>query len=188
MGQKNGRTDSRPTLFNLEDNNLGLERVRPPKDNVLDAVLKQVETDELNSEIEQLSREQKRALFEAVRVDLGPALEEAYLVHGKPPMIGADCEWFWVVRVKEKKAGVVLFSNGLAIELRKKPPRGIETSLFPGPRRVMSAPGFIGTAALPINCFESTQKCRNHEFEFRPVERAVGAMFISPALQRGEAK
>ena len=34
-------------------------------------------------------------------------------------MIGADCEWFWIVRVRHGVAEVLLFSNGLALELRK---------------------------------------------------------------------
>jgi hypothetical protein len=118
--QKKAQSGSRPTLFEPEDHNHGLEGARHPSDNVLDALLKRVENDELSSEIEELSRERKRALFEVVRVNLGPTSEEDYVVHGKPPLIGADCEWFWIVRVREKKAEVMLFSNGLALQLQRQ--------------------------------------------------------------------
>jgi len=118
--QTTERSASRPTFFEPDDQNRGLENARPPSDAILDALLKRIEADELNDEIESLSREQKRALFEVVRVNLGPAAEEGYVVHGKPPMIGADCEWFWIVRVRKGKAAVILFSNGLALELRRQ--------------------------------------------------------------------
>ena len=109
-----------PTFFEPGDNNRGLENARPPSDAVLDAVLEKVEADELSDEIEGFTREQKRALFETVRVTLGPKAEEDFVVHGKPPMIGADCEWFWIVRLRQGKAKVLLFSNGLALELRRQ--------------------------------------------------------------------
>jgi hypothetical protein len=118
--QKKAYPDSSPLLFEPDYHNHGLENARPPSDDILDALLKKVEADELSSEIEDLSREQKRALFEIVRVNLGPPAEGDYVVHGKPPMIGADCEWFWVVRVKQGKAEVILFANGLALELRRQ--------------------------------------------------------------------
>jgi hypothetical protein len=122
--QKNARSDSDPTFFNPDYNNQGLENARPPSDIVLDVLLKRVEADEMSGEIEGFGREQKRALFEVVRVDLGPTSEEDYVVHGKPPMIGADCEWFWIVRVRQGKAEVILFSNGLSLALRKHATNG----------------------------------------------------------------
>ncbi len=111
-------------VFSPDDENRGLMNARPPSDEVLDALLKKVEADNLNSEIESLGREQKRASFEVVRVPLGWAAEENYVVHGKPPMIGADCEWFWIVRVRKGKAQVLLFANGLALKLRGRVEHG----------------------------------------------------------------
>jgi hypothetical protein len=122
--QKNARFDSDPTFFDPDYNNQGLESARPPSDIVLDVVLKRVEADKMSGEIEGFSREQKRALFEVVRVDLGPTSEEDYVVHGKPPMTGADCEWFWIVRVHQGKAEVLLFSNGLSLVLRRHATNG----------------------------------------------------------------
>ena len=108
-----------PRVFEPDFQNAGLEHAQPPSDVVLDALLKQIEADEMSGEIEDLDRQKKRALFETVRVHLGPAAEEDYVVHGKPPMIGADCEWFWVVRVSGGKAEILLFANGLALVLEK---------------------------------------------------------------------
>lgn len=118
--QSGARTVSRPTFFEPDDRNRGLENAQPPSDIVLDALLKEAKANELDREIEGLTREQKRVLFETVRVNLGPTAEEDFVVHGKPPLIGADCEWFWIVRVRRGEAGVLLFANGLALELRKR--------------------------------------------------------------------
>jgi hypothetical protein len=122
--QEEAHLGDRPTVFNPELNNQGLKDAHPPSDIILDALLKKVEADKMSGEIEGFGREQKRSLFEVVRVDLGPTSEEDYVVHGKPPMIGVDCEWFWIVRVGHGKAEVLLFSNGLSLALRKHATNG----------------------------------------------------------------
>ena len=113
-----------PIVFSPDDGNRGLKNAGPPSDEVLDALLKKVEADDLDSEVKTLSPEQMRASFEVVRVPLGQTTEKDYVVHGKPPMIGADCEWFWIVRVRRGKAEVMLFANGLALELRGRVAHG----------------------------------------------------------------
>jgi hypothetical protein len=113
------RTISSPTLFEPEDHNTGFEDAQAPSDAVLDVLLEAVRNDGPDDELERMNREQKRARFEAVRVNLGKAADEGYVVLGKPPMIGADCDWFWIVRMENGRAKVLLFTNGLALYLRK---------------------------------------------------------------------
>jgi len=57
------------------------------------------------------------ALFDAVHVHLGNSRELGYVVVGKFPMSGADCDWFWVVRSDRDHPKIILFSNSNAIEL-----------------------------------------------------------------------
>jgi len=117
--QDKPRTVTAITTFDPEDANAGFENAQPPPDAVLAALLTSAKKDQLDDELKGLGIEQKRALFEVVQVNLGRSVGNAYVVHGKPPMIGADCDWFWIVQADGHHARVLLFSNGLALSLRK---------------------------------------------------------------------
>ena len=90
----------------------------PPSDVVLDALLKTPEAVEMKEELSNRDRESLRSLFEVVRVNLVENGEKDFLALGEGPMTGADCFWFWLVRVRKGKADVLLFSNGLSFRLR----------------------------------------------------------------------
>lgn len=113
-----------PRFFNPEDEDRGFERAQPPSDTVLDALLATSEAKASASEIEGLSREKLRGLFRVVPVHLGRESEQDFLAQGQGPLTGADCDWFWIVRVKEGHAKVLLFSNGLAVTISKHSTNG----------------------------------------------------------------
>jgi hypothetical protein len=65
-----------------------------------------------------------RKSFEAVPADLGGTNEEEYVVLGGGDYTGADCHWFWIVRVKQGKAQVLLFAPGLTLEILRRKTNG----------------------------------------------------------------
>ena len=110
--------DPKPSFFYPDNEKRGFENAKPPSDLVLDALLGTREAREMNSELEGYDRDRLRDLFEVVLVNLGPAGDEDYVAHGKTlPMMGADNDWFWIVRVEQGKANVILFSNGWSLRL-----------------------------------------------------------------------
>jgi hypothetical protein len=96
----------------------------PPSDLVLNALLNTREAIDARKDLEGRSREKLRSLFKVVRVDLGPEHEKDYVALGSDPLSGADCFWFWIVRVRDGRAKVLLFSNGLTLTLRKSKTNG----------------------------------------------------------------
>jgi hypothetical protein len=121
-GQRIGKPH--PTVFAPDRNNLGFEGAGPPSDAVLDALLKTKEATADSNALEGRSRETLRQMFEVVKVDLGDRNEMDYVALGNGPMTGADCFWFWIVRVRQGQADVLLFSNGLSLVLRKHTTNG----------------------------------------------------------------
>lgn len=111
---------SSPTVFAPEADMQGFENAQPPSDPVLDALLSSQEARSSSDDLEGLDREAKRKLFEAVRVDLTGRGEEDYVVLGNDPMGGADNHWFWIVRVSEGRAQILLFTQGLTVQLLRK--------------------------------------------------------------------
>jgi len=118
---------SKPTLFYPDDENRGFDNADPPSDAVLDALLA---TPEVKDTVEEMSdskmdvdRVALRKLFEVVPVDLGGTSKNSYMVLGRFPMSGGDCNWFWIVRADPRMA-VVLYSAGLSLELRRTKTNG----------------------------------------------------------------
>jgi hypothetical protein len=124
--QPAGRANHRPRVFAPDDENLGFDRAAPPSDILLDALLNTAEAkdDGGDDAVKRLDRESQRKLFQVVRVDLGRPAEEDYVVLGSGPMTGADNNWFWILRVHEGKAKVLLFTNGLTIEILHRKTNG----------------------------------------------------------------
>jgi hypothetical protein len=107
-----------PSLFYPDNEKRGFENAKPPSDLVLDALLRTREARQMKVKLEGYDRAGLRGLFEIVPVDLGPAGDEDYVAHGRTlPMMGADNDWFWIVRVQQGKANVILFSNGWSLRL-----------------------------------------------------------------------
>jgi hypothetical protein len=120
-----GAAKQEPSLFYPDNEKLGFEHARPPSDLVLDALLKTKEARQVKVQLEGYDRDGLRDLFEVVLVDLGPSGDEDYVAHGKKrPMIGADNDWFWIVRVQRGKANVILFSNGWSLRLLERKTNG----------------------------------------------------------------
>ena len=117
---RNNPLRTEPSSFAPDDENRGFENAQPPSDVVLDAFLKTPEAVEMHEELSNRDRESLRSLFEVVRVDLGDSGEKGFVALGKGPITGADCFWFWIVRARQGKAEVLLFSNGLSLSLRKQ--------------------------------------------------------------------
>ena len=90
---------------------------RKPADDVLDALLRTPEAREASSELADLNREERRALFEVVSVHVTDSREVDELVLGHYPMSGADNDWFWLVRPLHGRAQVILFASGLTLEI-----------------------------------------------------------------------
>jgi hypothetical protein len=91
-----------------------------PTDDVLDALLRTSQAKVLSGELEKLDREERRKLFRSVPVHLTGSDQSDYLVLGKPPMSGADNDWFWIVRRGLSRTEVVLEAGGNCLELLKK--------------------------------------------------------------------
>lgn len=113
-----------PRYFNPEDEDRGFAHAWPPSDTVLDALLGTEEVRDSASDLEGLSREEQRRLFRVVRVRLNAEQEQDYLAQGQGKLTGADCDWFWIVRVKQGRAQVLLFVNGLAVTVMKHVTKG----------------------------------------------------------------
>jgi hypothetical protein len=99
---------SKPTLFYPDDENRGFDSADPPSDAVLDALLATPEAKEMSDRKMDVDRVALRKLFEAVPVDLGGTSKNSYVVLGRFPMSGGDCDWFWIVRTGSKSAKVIL--------------------------------------------------------------------------------
>jgi hypothetical protein len=133
--------NARPIVFVPDDGNRGFENAKPPSDAVLNALLATSQAKDAHNELSGLNREDLRNLFEIVRVNLGPATEEDYVVHGRSlPMRGAENDWFWIVRDRRDHAKIILFANGYSLELLKT-----MTSGYKDIRTVWSAPAYTLT-------------------------------------------
>jgi hypothetical protein len=104
-----------PIIF-APETDTGFEKAKPPSDAVLDALLRSPEVarsgDDNNPD-----REYVRKSFQVVPVDLEGANEEDYVVLGGGHYTGADCHWFWIVRVNQGKGQVLLYTPGLVVEI-----------------------------------------------------------------------
>ena len=111
-----------PIIF-APETDTGFEKAKPPSDAVLDALLRTPEAvrrgDDNNPD-----REYIRKSFQVVRVDLGGTNEEDYVVLGVGYYTGADCHWFWIVRVKQGNGQVLLYTPGLVIEILRQETNG----------------------------------------------------------------
>jgi len=125
--QPAGSAIHRPTIFAPDDENRGFDDATPPLDLVLDALLNTAEAKhdgETGEALAKLDRESQRKLFQVVRVDLGNAKEEDYIALGGGPMTGADNNWFWIIGISEGKARVLLFTNGLSVNILRHKTNG----------------------------------------------------------------
>jgi hypothetical protein len=114
--QNTGKTSSEfPRYFNPEDEDRGFAHAGPPSDAVLNALLEAEEVKASTSDLEGLSREELRKRFRAVRISLSSEQEQDYLAQGLGKLTGADCDWFWIIRVKRGRAQLLLFVNGLSV-------------------------------------------------------------------------
>ena len=109
-------SSSFPNYFAPDRENEGFAHAQRPSDEVLDALLATNEARESASDLRALSREKLRGLFQVVRIKLNEE-EQDFLAQGAGPLTGADCYWFWIVRVKDGQAKVLLFVNGLAVTI-----------------------------------------------------------------------
>jgi hypothetical protein len=108
-----------PTVFAPEVNK-GFEHAHPPSGAVLDALMKSPEVANTEFEDAKPDRETVRKWFHVVRVNLGDANEEDYVILGGGAYTGADSHWFWIVRVKEGKGQVLLYTPGLEIKILRQ--------------------------------------------------------------------
>jgi hypothetical protein len=113
-----------PSYFAPDQENEGFAHARQPSDKVLDALLATKEAKESASDLRALNREKVRGLFQVVRIRLKDEDEQDFLALGSGPLSGADCYWFWIVRVKDGQARALLFVNGLAITVLKHATNG----------------------------------------------------------------
>ena len=112
-----------PTVFAPEVDT-GFEHSQPPSDAILDALMKSPEVANTNFEDKKPDRETVRQWFKVVRVNLGDANKEDYVVLGGGAYNGADQHWFWIVRVKAGNGQVLLFAPGLTIEILRRKTNG----------------------------------------------------------------
>jgi hypothetical protein len=121
-----------PTVFSAEDEDTSAFRnALPPSNAVLDALLKTTEAQQSADELQKMGREEQRELFHVVPMHLSRPDEVDWIVLGSGPMSGADNEWYWVVHQVGKRAEVLLFANGLALNVlwsRTNGYKDIETS------------------------------------------------------------
>jgi hypothetical protein len=106
-----------PSYFAPDRENEGFAHAQQPSDGVLDALLATTEAKESAAGLQALSREKLRGLFQVVRIRLSNDNEQDFLVQGSGPLTGADCYWFWIVRVKDGQTKALLFVNGLAVTI-----------------------------------------------------------------------
>jgi hypothetical protein len=117
--QTHKRTTNRePTFFSPDyQENDPFAHARPPADDILAALLKTPEARENEGALAGLDREELRKLFSVVEVHLAGSEEADEVVLGHVPLSGADNDWFWIVRRQDGHTRVILFANGLSIEL-----------------------------------------------------------------------
>jgi hypothetical protein len=104
-------------VFYPDDENAGLKDAAPPTDIVLNALLKTAEARLTGTRLTELDRESQRKVFRVAQVDLGDAEEKDFIAVGSKPMTGADNEWFWIVRVRQGRASVLLFTGALSVSI-----------------------------------------------------------------------
>jgi len=104
-----------PRYFSPDDEDRGFAHAGPPSDAVLNALLEAEEVKASTSDLERLSREELRMRFRAVRISLSSEQRQYYLAQGLGKLTGADCDWFWIIRVKRGRAQLLLFVNGLSV-------------------------------------------------------------------------
>lgn len=113
-----------PHYFAPDDSDAGFNHAQSPSDTVLDALLATDEVKESASELNGMEREELRRLFRVVAVRLATKDEQDFLAQGLGPLTGADCYWFWIIRVRNGHANVILFLNGWAVTILKKQTNG----------------------------------------------------------------
>jgi hypothetical protein len=96
----------------------------PLPENLLNVLLATAEAREMSRELQGLDRNELAKLFSAIEVHLDDRGKQDYLVLGKSPMSGADCDWFWIVRSGQTHPKVILFANTNSIELLKSRTNG----------------------------------------------------------------
>lgn len=107
-----------PTFFSPDYvENDPFKHALPPTDDVLNALLKTPQALQAADALAKLDREELRKTFSVVKVHLSDSTEDDEVVLGSDPMSGADNDWFWIVRRLPDRAQVVLFANGLSLEL-----------------------------------------------------------------------
>lgn len=147
-----------PVFFYPDQENAGLEHAYPPSDAVLNSLLRTKEAKSAEDRVKNRDHEELRRLFEAVNVHLSdPGAESDQVVVGKFPMAGADCDWFWLVRVVSGRAEVILFANGSSLELLGK-----QTNGYRDIRTVWSSAA--GYTLTDIYCYNGARYTRVHEF------------------------
>lgn len=110
-----GSGEKYPTFFSSDNDNPAFYNATQPSGLILSALLKttQVRGRGLN----ELDRESQRKAFHVVPIDLGDAAGEDYIALGSKPVTGADNDWFWIVRVRQGRASVLLFTGTLTVNI-----------------------------------------------------------------------
>jgi hypothetical protein len=102
----------------------GFANAQQPSDAVLDGLLATKEVKDSDPDLQGLSREKLRSLFRVVPVRLGSGNEQDFLAQGQGKLTGADCYWFWIVRARDGRATVLLFTNGLSVTILRHTTNG----------------------------------------------------------------
>jgi hypothetical protein len=99
--------------------NGSFERLSTLPKNALAALIASKEASYARDYVQEKPGTDLNELFVAVEVRLAGPKENDYVVEGNFPLTGADCNWFWIVRVNAKtgRASVLLFDNADTIEL-----------------------------------------------------------------------
>jgi hypothetical protein len=112
------RTSKEPVYFSPDyEENDPFKHALPPSDDVLNALLRTPEARDAADRLEGLDRDGLRKIFSVVKIHLSDSSEEDEVVLGSLPLSGADNDWFWIVRRLPGHTQVVLFANGLSLEL-----------------------------------------------------------------------
>jgi hypothetical protein len=102
-----------------------LEGFGPVSEEIIDALLATEEADLMRDYLKGLSRHELLGLFKGIQLHLADSGETEYLVLGKSPMTGGDCDWYWVVRSSGKcQPEIILFANTNVIDLLRSKTNG----------------------------------------------------------------
>ena len=121
---RNSRMEPRVFSLGYQEND-PFEDAKAPTNVMLDVLLRTPEVRMNSGGLRGLNRENLRKLFRIVQIHLAETDEIDWLVNGRFPMTGADCEWFWIVQTVRGNTKVILFANTNSLELLAKSTNGL---------------------------------------------------------------